>query len=78
MCIRDSNKTVGAATAANLPASPETGRRYTIKDGKGDAAANNITITPAAGTIDGAATSVINVNFGRATVAYNGTQWNLV
>jgi len=71
------NKTVGAATVANLPAGV-TGRRFTIKDGKGDAAANNITITPAAGTIDGAATLIINTNFGRATVAYNGTQWNQV
>jgi hypothetical protein len=71
------NKTVGAATVVNLPAGV-LGRRYTIKDGKGDAAANNITITPAAGNIDGAATSVINTNYGRATVAYNGTQWNLV
>jgi hypothetical protein len=71
------NKTVGAATVVNLPAGV-LGRRYTIKDGKGDAAANNITITPAAGNIDGAGTSVINTNYGRATVAYNGTQWNLV
>lgn len=71
------NKTVGAATTVNLPAGV-TGRRYTIKDGKGDAAANNITITPAAGNIDGAATLVINTNYGRATVAYNGTQWNQV
>jgi hypothetical protein len=71
------NKTVGAATVANLPAGVP-GRRFTIKDGKGDAAANNITITPAAGTIDGAATLIINTNFGRATVAYNGTQWNQV
>jgi hypothetical protein len=71
------NKTVGAATTVNLPAGV-TGRRYTIKDGKGDAAANNITITPAAGNIDGAATLVISTNYGRATVAYNGTQWNQV
>lgn len=69
------NKTVGAATTANLPAGV-TGRRYTIKDGKGDAAANNITITPAAGTIDGAATLVIAANYGKATLIYNGTEWN--
>jgi hypothetical protein len=71
------NKTVGAATTVNLPAGV-TKRRYIIKDGKGDAAANNITITPAAGTIDGAATLVINTNYGRATIIYNGTQWNQI
>lgn len=69
------NKTVGAATTVNLPAG-FTGRRYTIKDGKGDAAANNITITPAAGNIDGAGTLVISANYGKATIVYNGTQWN--
>ena len=71
------NKTVGAATVANLPAGV-TGRRFVIKDGKGDAATNNITITPAAGTIDGAATLVINANYGQATLVYNGTQWNQI
>jgi hypothetical protein len=71
------NKTVGAATTVNLPAGV-TKRRYTIKDGKGDAAANNITITPAAGNIDGAGTLVLNTNYGRATVIYNGTEWNQV
>ncbi|HXT81388.1 MAG TPA: hypothetical protein VN702_17620 [Acetobacteraceae bacterium] len=72
------NKTAGAATAVALPATPSTGRVYTIKDGKGDAAANNITISPAAGNIDGAATLVIATNYGSASLIYNGTQWNVV
>lgn len=72
------NKTVGAATTVNLNSSPTTSQTYTIKDGKGDAGANNITITPAAGTIDGAATLVISTNYGSATVVYNGTQWNRI
>lgn len=72
------NKATGAATAVALAASPATGKRFTIKDGKGDAATNNITITPAAGTIDGAANLVINTNYGRATLVYNGTQWNVI
>lgn len=71
------NKPVGAATTANLPAGV-TGRIYTIKDGKGDAATNNITLTPAAGTIDGAATKVINVAYDTLNVIYNGTQWNTI
>lgn len=72
------NKTVGAATAANLPASPTTGARFKIKDGKGDAAANNITVTPAAGTIDGAATYVMATNYQAAELVYNGTEWNVL
>lgn len=72
------NKTTGAATTVNLPAAPRTGQQFKIKDGKGDAATNNITITPAAGNIDGAATKVISTNYGAATVVYNGSQWNVL
>jgi len=72
------NKTSGAATAVNLPATPITGKKYIVKDGKGDAATNNITITPAAGTIDGAATYVMNTNYQVVSFVYNGTQWNLI
>lgn len=70
--------TGGAAVAVSLPASPETGRRYTIKDGVGDAGTNNITVTPAAGNIDGAGTYVMNANYEAATFVYNGTQWNVI
>ena len=66
------------AVAVNLPASPATGLTYIIKDGTGDAAANNITITPAAGNIDGAGTLVLSVNYARAVLVYNGTEWNRV
>ena len=72
------NKSSGAATAANLFPIPATGAAITIKDGKGDANSNNITITPSAGTIDGAATLVINTAYGVARLIYNGTQWNVV
>ncbi len=61
----------------NLPA-PVTGQPFVIKDGKGDCNANNITITPAAGTIDGAATLVMNVNYQAVRVVHNGTEWNVV
>lgn len=57
------NKTVGAATTVNLPKATGTGKRYTIVDVKGDANANNITLTPPSGTINGAATFVMNVNY---------------
>lgn len=71
------NKTVGAASAVALPAGA-LGLEFVIKDGKGDAAANNITITPAAGTIDGAATLVISANYGKTILLYNGTEWNVI
>ena len=63
------------AVAVSLPASPETGRIYIVKDGTGDAAANNITITPAAGNIDGAGTKVISTNYGSVRLVYSGTEW---
>jgi len=63
------------AVAVTLPAGV-LGREFTIKDGLGLAApATPITITPTAGTIDGAATAVINAPYGSLTFVYNGTQW---
>jgi hypothetical protein len=63
------------AVAVTLPAGV-LGQQFTIKDGLGLAApATPITITPTAGTIDGAATATINVAYGALTFVYNGTQW---
>ena len=61
-----------------LIASPDTGRTYRIKDISGAAALNNITITPAAGNIDGAASYVINTNYGSVDVVYSGTEWSVL
>lgn len=72
------NKTVGAASAVALFATPTTGYVLTVSDCKGDAGTNNITITPAAGNIDGAATAVINTNYGSWQGYYNGTIWKTV
>jgi len=66
--------TTPGAVAVNLPAGV-AGQEFVIQDGTGDAAANNITITPAAGTINGAATLVIAANYGRTTLRYDGTLW---
>ena len=65
----------GVAVAVTLPAGT-LGRTYTVKDGLGLASAlAPITITAAAGTIDGAATATINAPYGALTFVYNGTQW---
>lgn len=67
-----------AARVINLSASPVSGQKHIIKDNSGSASGvNTITITPAAGNIDGAGTYVMNVAYGSATVIYNGTQWNV-
>jgi hypothetical protein len=66
------------AVAVNLPAGV-AGRVFTIKDGLGLAApATPITITPAAGTIDGAATATINAPYGSLTLVYTGVEWQLI
>jgi hypothetical protein len=66
------------AVAVTLPAGV-TGRVFNIKDGLGlAAAATPITITPAASTIDGAATAVINVPYGSLQLVYSGTEWKIL
>lgn len=66
------------AVAVTLPAGV-LGATYTIKDALGLASvATPITITATAGTIDGAATAVINAPFGALTFVYNGVQWLIV
>lgn len=75
ICI---NKTVGAASAVALFASPTTGYVLNVLDCKGDANTNNITITPNAGTIDGSATFVISTAYGAWSAVYTGTIWKTV
>lgn len=70
-------KTSGAATNVPLPAGV-LGRTLVIKDGKADASSNNITITPAAGNIDGAATFVMSTDKQAITVVYDGVQWEII
>lgn len=66
------------AVAVTLPAGV-TGQVFYLKDGLGLAApATPITITPAAGTIDGAATATINAPYGALTLVYSGTEWKIL
>ena len=69
------NKTVGAATTVNLEATPATGVVHVIKDGKGDSAANPITVAPNSGNIDGAGTLVIASAYAAVSFCYDGAQW---
>lgn len=74
ICVK---KTSGAATAITLPASPATGANFVVKDCKGDAATNNITVTPASGTIDGASAFVMSTAYQSVGMTYNGSEWSL-
>lgn len=66
------------AVAVNLPAGV-LGNTFNIKDGLGLASpATPITVTPAAGTIDGAATATINVPYGALTLVYSGVEWKIL
>jgi hypothetical protein len=62
---------------ATLPTAVSiTGREYVVKDETGSAGTNNITIATTGGqTIDGAATKVINANYGVVKVYSNGANW---
>ena len=66
------------AVAVTLPAGV-TGQVFYLKDGLGLAApATPVTITPAAGTIDGAATATINAPYGALTLVYSGVEWKIL
>ncbi len=67
------------AVTENIPAATGSGRILVIKDASGAAATNNITITPASGTIDGASTLVINTNYGAYTLIDNASgNWSTI
>lgn len=65
------------AVAVSLPAGA-LGARVTIKDGTGDASLYNITVTPAAGNIDGLTTDKIVADRASHTYAYTGTEWSII
>jgi hypothetical protein len=72
------NLAVAGPVAVNLPAGVD-GQFFAIVDGKGDAATNNITITPfGAETINGAATLVINSARGAAIFVFKTGNWSVI
>jgi hypothetical protein len=65
-----------AARAVTIPtAQLAAGRVLIIKDESGGAATHNITITPEAETIDGAASIVIDQNYGCVHIYSDGSNW---
>jgi hypothetical protein len=70
------NKAVGSPTTVLLLATPATGQTVIIKDGKGDAGINNITINGNGKLIDGFTTFVLNQGHQSINLTFNGTQWN--
>lgn len=67
-----------AARTVNLPAAStlKDGNSFEVKDEAGTAGANNITIDPnGSETIDGAATAVVNSNYGCIKFYTDGTNW---
>ena len=69
-------KLSGSATSISLPLTPAVGSQVIVKDGKGDAASNNITIT--GGIIDGGVKYIITTNHGVARLIFDGTEWVLL
>jgi hypothetical protein len=57
-----------------LPASPNEGQAYKIKD-NGNALSNQITIAGNGNNIDGASTASINTDFGALEVVYTSGEW---
>lgn len=83
-CVITLKKTSGAATNVNLPIHPQDGQIVIIKDEKGDANSNNITLLPdtAVGTdtVEGASSYVVSVNKQSLVIQYNATttNWNIL
>ena len=70
----------GGGDTLTLPAiaGVTTGQTFIIKDERGGAGTDNITIDGnGAETIDGAATAVLSTNYGAVNVYYNGTEWSI-
>lgn len=69
-------KDTGAPTQVTLPKHPAEWQMAFVKDGKGDAATNNITIVGADDElIDGTASLVLVKNFWSVLLVFDGAAW---
>jgi hypothetical protein len=72
---------VSTSSSIILPAvsGDKIGRSYYIKDFSGNSKIRPITITaPGGKTIDGATFAIINTQFGRLLLLYDGTNWKTI
>ena len=75
------NKTIGEPTTVTLPVDVNSGagnRILIIKDLKGDANVNMITISPASGTIDGISSVYITERYQSFTFIRNATGYSII
>jgi hypothetical protein len=71
--------TVPGAASVVLPKNPAVGKSSQVKDGAGNSATHNITVSTLDGsTIDGNPTYTIANNYQSNVFAWNGTQWNVI
>jgi hypothetical protein len=70
-----SPRTITLPDTSSTPLKPRKGQCFKFKDQSGGAAANNITITPNGGTIDGAGSYVITTNYGYVELMFDGTNY---
>lgn len=72
---------VSGPAILNLPtvSSGNAGRTYIIKDFSGNSRVNPIRIiAPSGKTIDGAAFAIVNSQYGRVWLTYDGTNWKTI
>lgn len=71
--------TSGGSFAIAIPdASTMPGKIFVIKDVDGNAATNNIVITPAAGNIENAGSLTMNINYMSVDLQSDGTNWWII
>jgi hypothetical protein len=71
--------TIDGPTTINLPNCPILGQICVIKDAKGDAFTNHITIQPPTGvTIDGFNRVLMTQNYQAFMITWNGTEFNII
>jgi hypothetical protein len=67
--------TLSGNITVTLPASPNSGDEFIIKDANGSAATYNITIDGNGHNIDANSTFIMTTDYDTVTVKYNGTKW---
>lgn len=67
-------KPIASLTTIVLPP-VDAGATFIVKDGRGDASKNAITVVPSSGTIDGLGSYTIASNHGWVNLTYDGTEW---